>query len=156
MAVTKLSKKNYKWVEDHKQLAIAAANLRAQAGMSERDIYETMAKEVAAEHAPDYRDLRAAFKVYHANHETVEGMRHRRIDPKTGEVVQLETKGPTRYRIRLKAQYGPSDTERLKRKTVVGYMIQAKGFTDHPEEWRDPEAFVEWAESQSYDETPPF
>lgn len=155
MAVTKLTPKNYRWVEEHRQLAIAAANLRGQAGMSERDIYETMKKEVAPAHAPDYRDLRAAFKVYHAKHEQFEGMRHRRIDPRTGEVEDLKTKGPTRFRIRYNAQFGEADTERLLRKTVVGYMIQAKG-SDRPEEWRDPEAYIEWERSQSYDETPPF
>lgn len=173
MANLRFSKRNEEWVRAHPNLAVAVANLRAQAGMSERAIVETMRGYTRKDHrgkngtwapslvgtefeglvgkkeAPSYGDVRAAFAALKAGHLKLDGVSQRRIAFKTRTVEE----GRSKYRTNLKAQFSAQQVERLNRKTVTGYLIQAE---TPAAEWADPEAYAEWEESQSYDRTPPF
>lgn len=172
---TKVTEKNRRWVAEHPNLAVAIANLRGQAGMSERAIVETMrgytrtngkrarpdrqwredkvgthfGGVVNAKDAPSYGDVRAAFETFEAKHLTIAGERKRRIAFKDRQVEE----GSSAYRRKLNDQFSANQVERHNRKTVVGYMIQAE---IAPEEWADPDAYIAWEKSQEYDRTPPF
>lgn len=173
MTNLRYGKKNEEWVKNHPHLANAIANLRGQAGMSERAIVETMRgytrenhkgmkfpwgeKEVGtkfeglvnSKDAPSYGDVRAAFETFRASHLKLHGKSEQRLDFKSG----LYEEGHSKYRHNIPAQFSANQIERLNRKTVAGYLIHAE---TPSEEWADPEAYVKWEESQEYDRTPPF
>lgn len=175
MANLRFSKRNEEWVRANPHLAVVVANLRAQAGMSERAIVETMrgyTREnhprqgkrglwsdtmvgshydglVAKNKAPSYGDVRAAFAALKAGHLTLDGKTGQRIDFRKNSVEE----GHSEYRKNIKSQFSAEQMERLNRKTVAGYLIHAE---TPATEWADPVAYITWEESQSYERTPPF
>jgi hypothetical protein len=181
MSYKTVGKRARKWAEDFPHLAVAAVNLRAQAGMSENAIYHQMRKvlitpKVARERveaaakagrpippprvtAPSIRQIRAAWEKYDAEHLTLGGRKGQRFGVPAvkgerhsfGEFEQME--GHSRYREKRKAQFSQIQMDLLDMKTVVGYLNQAQAPQD---DWADPDSYLLWEETHSYDYTPPF
>ena len=94
------------------------------------------------------RRRRAAFELYDAKHGTIGGKKGLRIDPVSGKTEE----GHSAYRSRIKSQFSKHQRELLDRKTVAGHLIR---FEVPAQEWRDPEALIEFEET-GYESTPPF
>ena len=161
-----VGKRAHKWAEAHPRLARTIANLRGEAGMSEEAIYYTLTggslrptkKRITQPAAyrgilgpaakPSIREMRAVFEKYDVGHGTIGGKKGLRIDPETGKPVE----GHSEYRSRIKAQFSPHQRQLLDRKTTAGHLIR---FGVDAQDWRDPEAFIEFEEG-GFDTTPPF
>jgi len=146
--------KNIEWVEQHPNLAIAVANLRGQAGMSEEHIIKAMRREANPASVPSYGDLRAAFDRYQAGHGTIAGQKGKRLAHEKGNLTALTVEeGHSRYRGDRKSQFSDRQRDRQDDKTTMGYLIQAE---TPAEEFRDPEAYIKWDKDRGYESTPPF
>lgn len=157
MAYKTLSKKgkNKTWAEQHPSIAVAVANMRGQAGMSEDAIYRALrgspefkAKGLVA-HPPSIRDIRAAFEEFDATHLRIAGETGRSIKFKTRQVEE----GHTRYREVRKDQFSARQVAHLNRNYALYFLNQAELSS---EEWSDPDAFLLWEGDHDYDYTPPF
>jgi hypothetical protein len=149
MSYKTVGAKARQWATDHPHLAVAVANLRGQAGMSEDAIYHTLQHAIAEKDRPSIRQLRGAFEQFDVGHLTIAGEKGRRIAYKDRRVEE----GMSRYRENRKEQYSEQQMDRLNRKLVAGYLIHAEV---PAQEWADPDAYIEWEADQSYEATPPF
>ena len=147
-----VSKKNLEWVAAHRKIARAAASARG-AGVSEKDIFKSFQRQLAK--PPSYRDLRAAFDHYSAQ--------HLKIGPKVGSAIvgpsgKREARKST-YRDLLKNVFAPERKAKLARNytmnaLLVQYADDKKALTDQLSESLRY-GYIDWEESQTYGRSPP-